>query len=111
VSKRLLNSATGLATIMAVPPVPRAYADGPSAAANKCPDLKALGKKSREPGFTEDLYTGIWYELAYHDVTQANYFCGCMIYIYIYACVCVCVCVCVCMCVYMYVCVCVCIYI
>lgn len=25
----------------------------------------------------EDLYSGVWYELAYHDVTQANYFCGC----------------------------------
>jgi hypothetical protein len=37
-----------------------------------CPNLKEMGKKSREPGFKEDLYQGIWYELAYHDVTQAS---------------------------------------
>jgi hypothetical protein len=77
VAKRLLGSATGLATIMATSPVPRAYAEGPAAGAEKCPNLKEIGKKSREPGFTENLYQGVWYELAYHDVTQANYFCGC----------------------------------
>ena len=57
--------------------LPRAYADDNSAAADKCPNLKEMGKKSRPPGFSENLYQGIWYELAYHDVTQANYFCGC----------------------------------
>ena len=51
----------------------RAYADGPSAAADKCPNLKELGKKSRDPGFSENLYQGIWYELAYHDVTQVYF--------------------------------------
>ncbi|EKX52148.1 hypothetical protein GUITHDRAFT_133874 [Guillardia theta CCMP2712] len=55
----------------------RAYADEPAAAADKCPNLKEISKKSRPSDFTEDLYQGIWYELAYHDVTQANYFCGC----------------------------------
>jgi len=57
--------------------VQRAYGEGTSAAPDKCPDLKELGKKFRTPDFTEDLYAGTWYELAYHDVTQANYFCGC----------------------------------
>ena len=65
--------AVGLATIMAAPGPKSAYADGPAIAADKCPNLKELGKKSRAPGFTENLYTGVWYELAYHDVTQVLY--------------------------------------
>ncbi len=30
----------------------RAYAEEPAGAADKCPDLKELGKKSRPPGFS-----------------------------------------------------------
>ena len=77
VAKRLVGSATGLATIMAAPGPRAAFGEGPAAAADKCPNLKELGKKNRLPDFTEKLYQGVWYELAYHDVTQANYFCGC----------------------------------
>ena len=53
-------------------PAQKAYGEGPSAAADKCPNLKELGKKSRMPGFTEDMDQGVWYELAYHDVTQVR---------------------------------------
>jgi len=82
----------GLATIMAAPGPKSAYAEGPAIAADKCPNLKELGKKSRAPGFTENLYTGVWYELAYHDVTQVLY--------------CLAVCLAVCILVFCIVCVC-----
>jgi len=41
----------------------------------KCPQYEDV-KSSSMPPFQVDKYTGIWYELAFHDITQANV-CGC----------------------------------
>mmetsp|Transcript_47718 Transcript_47718/g.113574 ORF Transcript_47718/g.113574 Transcript_47718/m.113574 type:complete len:366 (-) Transcript_47718:208-1305(-) len=76
-AKKIFQTTGVLCPALSFLPTPRAYAEDNEAAAGVCPNLKEMGKKSREPGFSENLYQGIWYELAYHDVTQANYFCGC----------------------------------
>eukprot|EP00933_Yihiella_yeosuensis_P081613 TRINITY_DN95269_c0_g1_i1.p1 TRINITY_DN95269_c0_g1~~TRINITY_DN95269_c0_g1_i1.p1 ORF type:complete len:281 (-),score=35.36 TRINITY_DN95269_c0_g1_i1:104-904(-) len=44
----------------------------------QCPKYEEL-KSSRMPAFEVDKYVGIWYELAFHDITQFNG-CGCTLF-------------------------------